>query len=202
MIPTVEVRWFFRGTIPAAVRDWFIDDSVPPVEQPPRTDYYLRLPQNDALGVKWREGQIEAKRRDRHFGAAHFGAQAVGEVELWRKWSFPLAVETALENVRASDAWVGVRKARWLRGYRWDGEKTTAVSPDDPASICHLELTQLTVQTASWWTIGFESYGEEVAYRTQLLPVTQKIMETDPPLTLSRTASFAYPRWLLKIAAA
>ena len=64
MIATAEVRWFYRGPLPAAVRAWFEARGSRMAYQAPRRDRYLGLP-GDALNVKLREGRIEIKLRQR-----------------------------------------------------------------------------------------------------------------------------------------
>ena len=61
MYPTVEVRWFREGAIPGDVQRWFHASKQAPLDQPPRTDYYLRLGCDQSLGIKLREGRIERK---------------------------------------------------------------------------------------------------------------------------------------------
>ncbi|MGD8968471.1 MAG: hypothetical protein PVI07_13255, partial [Anaerolineae bacterium] len=58
---------------------------------PAREDHYLRLSDTYALGIKLRQGRIEAKQRVRRPGVVRFHERVTGIVEHWRKWSFQLA---------------------------------------------------------------------------------------------------------------
>ncbi|NIV28827.1 MAG: hypothetical protein GWN58_04720, partial [Anaerolineae bacterium] len=63
MYPTLEARWFMRGSIPHEVREWFARGEPAPIHEPPRMDHYLRLQRSNALGIKLREGRLEIKQR-------------------------------------------------------------------------------------------------------------------------------------------
>lgn len=63
MYPTAEVRWFHRGKVPLDVMAWFLRLHGEPEEPGHRVDYYLRLSDADALGIKLRDGRIEIKTR-------------------------------------------------------------------------------------------------------------------------------------------
>lgn len=136
---TVEVRWFGRGTVPPAVDAWF-GALGPAVEPEVRTDRYLR-PASDALGLKLREGQIEAKRREAVLGQRVAGA----EMEAWTKWSFPLA---AHPDVPAEE-WLAVVKARRQRR----------------APGCTLELSRLSVGGQDGWSVCLEATERDALQR-------------------------------------
>lgn len=200
MFPTVEVRWFFSGKIPGAVRGWFVglgDTAV--ASPPPRTDYYLHLPGNDALGVKWREEQIEAKQRYVEWGRVDFAPQASGVAAHWRKYSFALGDDTAVSTVSDSPDWIAVRKARALLGWRLAGGQATVAAPADLDPVCQMELGQVTAVGAAWWTLAFEAPGNEDAFRQTLLPIVQQALASPGAPALPAEASFAYPRWLLEL---
>ena len=114
MFFTEEIRWFFSGTTPKSVTAWYEAQVCAASDQPPRTDFYLRLDDDDSLGIKLREGRIEVKQRKEAGGLVQLSEKVVGQVEAWRKWSFDLA-ETE-ESVAEATQWVGVWKARrwWL----------------------------------------------------------------------------------------
>lgn len=200
MFPTVEVRWFFPGKIPGDVRGWFVGLAKTAVAfHPPRTDYYLHLPGNDALGVKWREGRLEAKQRYADWGGVNFTPQASGVAAHWRKYSFALGDDTAVSNVSDSPDWIAVRKVRALLGWRLEGGKAAAAAPADLNAVCQMELGQVTAVGAAWWTLGFEAAGRESAFAQFLLPVVQRALSSAGAPALPVAASFAYPRWLLAV---
>ena len=111
MWPTVEVRWFYPGQVPASLPAWFRQAGGEAEEQPCRGDQYLRLENTEALGIKLREGRIEIKKRQRRLGLVRFHERVAGQVEAWRKWSFALMGAGAL--VPAS-SWIEVEKERTL----------------------------------------------------------------------------------------
>ena len=80
-LSTTEVRWFRRGSIPQSVRQWFSTLGRQPEFQPPRLDYYLRLLDGDALGIKIREGKVEVKQRHFRRKGTPFGGITIGWIE-------------------------------------------------------------------------------------------------------------------------
>lgn len=166
---TAEVRWFCRGPLPDAVAAWFdAHGPASPVER--RTDHYL-APTDPALGVKVRDGRIEAKRREAVLATVHAGAR----VERWTKWSFPLA-----GGAYPDAGWVAVEKARRQRGARVD------------AGTCGMELTTAQVGGAAWWTVGLEAVGPDPA--AALAAGAARWLAAPPPLG----APLGYPAWLLQ----
>src|SRR5512135_734469 len=102
MPPSLEARWFLPGPVPREALSW-----IGPCRTQDRTDLYLPLPGVVTVGVKFREGRFEVKRRDRDLGVHALGL-ATGRVALWSKWSY---------KVDEADAsgWIAVRKQRTLR---------------------------------------------------------------------------------------
>lgn len=163
---TAEVRWFMSGPIPPAARDWF-DGLGLEAEAETRTDHYLE-PASDALGVKVREGRVEAKRRTGTLG--QLGAST--EVEAWAKWSFE--TPTALED---ADEWVEVAKTRWQRH----------------ADGCALELSEIDLEDATWWSVCLEAVGtDDAARRAALEAGARRWLGSAPELT----GPMGYPAWL------
>lgn len=200
MFPTVEVRWFYPGRVPAGVSAWF-RRCVGQFEEPaPRTDYYLCLAGGDVLGVKLREGRIEIKGRGQQFGVVRFHDRVAGLLERWRKWTFMLAdAESALARVQASTpAWIGVRKERRLRRYGLvDGSQVVAIAPGVHAPWeCCLELTRIDVAGRPWWSVAFEASGDASALRENLLTTARHVLGAADPPALTAVDSCGYPHWL------
>ncbi len=198
MFPTVEMRWFYPGTIPANVLAWFAgndkDDQVPAR----RVDHYLPLFDTDALGIKLREGRVEVKQRRRSFGEAHLHEQVSGQMEHWRKWSFALAPEQGAET----ESWTAVHKERWLRRYYPLDDGRLQVLPVSiyPERACDLEITNVRARGQAWWTLCFEAFGPEPALKALLVQVSGQILKSQPPpVPLTVEASYSYPRWLAEI---
>ncbi len=198
MFPTDEVRWFFKGEIPPPVTAWFEAQVCTLPAQPPRIDYYLRLRDDDSLGIKLREGRIEVKQREGAGELIHLGEQAAGWVESWRKWSFSLAeAETA---VTETAHWLGVWKRR--RWCLFDVRENGRIIPTPTTAIleqgCACELTEIRLADSAdwWWSLGFEAFGETDGRRERLLRVAQQFLEPANAPVLAVDNSYSYPAWL------
>lgn len=178
---TAEVRWFLRGPLPEAVAAWF-DRLGGDVEVEVRTDRYL-APVSDGLGVKVRDGRLEAKRRDRRLDLLRAG-RAEGAVEAWTKWSFPLAHDAV-----PGAGWKEVRKLRRQRGRRAG------------AGTCVLEVGEVETAGAVWWTVCLEADGlsQEARLRALVETAGRWLGIGDAP-TLPAGAAGGYPAWLLEAA--
>ena len=200
MYPTLEVRWFMRGSIPQDVREWFARGEPPPIHEPPRVDHYLCLPRSNALGIKLREGRIEIKQRLHQYGNIRFHRRVTGAIEHWRKWSMPLATmgEGLAEILVPESSWIAVRKERMLRGYRCDaGGQVVATGGGYADRGCHMELTGVQAGDRVWWTLAFEAYGAEPSLRGSLASTMAYVLERDgAPMSLDARGSYGYPRWL------
>jgi hypothetical protein len=200
MYPTLEVRWFYRGTIPEEVRAWFAASEPAPTHEPPRVDHYLYLQKSNAQGIKLREGRIEIKQRLHQYGSVRFYRGVTGVIEHWRKWSLPLVTteDGLAEFLVPRSSWIGVRKERTLRGYRCDGEgQVRAIPITDTGSGCHMELAKVQADDRMWWTLAFEAYGAEPSLRGSLASTISYIFEGDgAPCPLDAKDSFGYARWL------
>ena len=204
MISTVEARWFFQGLCSDEVSDWF--SSVTGVDVMPeiRTDEYLWLPGMTSLGVKTRGQNIEIKLRSREHGAVKLGPSAIGMIEQWRKWGFgvedaPGEIDLAKYHV---SEWIPIRKQRLLQRYEIKGG--SEINPTDiesyPAAGCEVELTAVELRDQRWWTLAFESYGEESTLVNSLKLTSATILNLGSPPRLPETRSFGYPEWLQRCA--
>ncbi len=204
MFPSMEVRWFYQGTVPAEVAQWFHSGTSQVEEQPPRVDYYLCLQEMDGLGIKLREGRLEVKRRQRQHGILRFCAQAAGLMEHWRKWGFelPKAAGKLSDSLRLSSFWLSVRKERQLRKYRVAEDDRLAPVPAEeyPERGCSVELSILRVKEQDWWSLCFEAFGDESSLRETLLLVVEQVLACERvPFPLDARASYGYPRWLASL---
>jgi len=198
--PTVEARWFCRGMVPRSVLEWFQAGGSHPYEPFSRTDYYLRRPAGDTLGIKLREGRIEIKQRQREYGLQRLHQRVAGQVEGWGKWSFALAgADSGISGVVASDpAWVGVKKERRLRVYQLTADKEVIATSagENPAQGCGVELTQVSVGEQVWWSLGFEAFGVESTQQDSLLRIARHVLSASEPPALDAQDSRSYPQWL------
>ena len=207
MYPSMEVRWFGKGTVPQHVQEWFRrvwrmgEDPFCSVGS--RTDYYFRLGGNDSLGIKLREGKMEVKQRLHQQGVVTPHQRGSGLVEEWRKWSYALS-EAAIDAMQSSSPdpfWVGVAKVRTLCKYKVTGDrKVLAVSADAfPDEGGQVELTRLTVQGNEWWTVGFEAWGKETPMQECLNLVVKHVLADSEPPVFDAEDSYSYPKWLAQV---
>jgi hypothetical protein len=200
VFPTVEVRWFLPGRIPSEVAGWFerAGGEAWPAEE--RTDHYLRLGGEHALGIKVREGLLEIKRRMGSGEVAELHPDVAGQVERWRKWSFSLAAQDAsLAHLRAPPgAWINVDKARLLARYCVSGARAVGRIPhtECPELACDWELTQVQTEGKAWWTVAFEAFGQESHLEQTLHKVVAHVLAAGAPPVLGAEDSYGYPEWL------
>lgn len=202
MFPSLEVRWFYEGTVPVQVLEWFHAGKPTPVEQPLRVDKYLRLGDTDALGIKLREGRIEIKQRQRQHGVIRFHDRVAGLAEHWLKWSFAPAEAAAdwAGILVPTRSWISVRKERALSRYQIfaDGRSAAASVDEYLQQGCHLELTRIQAEDQTWWSLAFEAFGDEASLRRNLLTVVEQVFaRAQVPFPLAATDSYGYPRWLV-----
>ena len=134
---TLEVRWFFPGPLAetgAGVKSWFRSrprydrpDEPAPIAWDPappawRQDRYLLIPDQDDMGIKWREGRLEIKAREAALDFTRFAPAIEGVCERWLKWSYAgEAVERRFSDVfhgRGAHGVVTVEKRRLQRHLR------------------------------------------------------------------------------------
>ncbi|MBD1923561.1 hypothetical protein H6F77_21160 [Microcoleus sp. FACHB-831] len=184
MLTTIEVRWFYRGTIPKEVKNWFGQDILGKHPSPPeeREDWYLYSPWCDRLGIKMRGGNLEIKWRLAELGVQRFGDGLEGKTEKWLKWisEKPKNNKIIPANVGGKALWIGVRKERSQRKYEG----------------CTMELTKLIVQNEAWWSLAFEASGEEAQEMNNLQAIASEIFKNYPGMALQIHDSFGYPKWL------
>lgn len=172
---SAEVRWFRSGEIPAPVAAWF-DALGEPVETEARADRYL-APASDALGVKLRQGSIEAKRRDQTLHRLDAG-RCRATVEAWTKWSFPLADADDLPHGLPEAGWVEVGKQRRQRH----------------ADACALELSRLTIWDEVWWSVCLEATGPDAP--AALMEAARQWLGAEGAPVLPEADAQGYPAWL------
>jgi len=179
MLPTLEVRWFLPGAVPESVAAWF-DALGEAVEAESRTDRYLVPVASDELGLKVREGRVEAKQRIGRDDVATWG-QATAVPETWRKWVFG-----DIGDAELADRWIEVQKTRRQRWLRFDG------------AVCALELSTVGRVGETWWSICLETLGEREAGRQLALHAAARrwLTREDAPV-LPADVALGYPAWLL-----
>jgi hypothetical protein len=184
MLRSIELRWFYPGTIPTATNDWFNTEASGELVGTPETreDFYLQIPECEYLGVKLRQQRLEVKLRQSELGLLRFGESLEGKAEQWVKW---MCEDDAAENLLPVDVvknkpWVKVKKVRSQRRYL----------------NCNLELTQLNIQSNEWWSLGFETFGEDANLMEHLQTAASLVGENYRGMEMRSPDSYAYPKWL------
>lgn len=198
MQPSMELRWFLAGAVPAAVQQWFSQGEIAPQTEARRTDHYLHLPACEDVGIKQRQGRMEIKRRLAERSVQTFAKGIAGRIEQWVKWSFVLDEQQLPDLTKPTGSWVSVEKVRQLKKFAItpDGTITASDASDRIAQGCNFELTTLVLDEKEWWSLGFEAFGELATVETNLtLTLKQVLSDPDFPL-LQAEDSFAYPHWL------
>ena len=202
MFSTAEIRWFIKGEVPEEILAWFNGFNEFPLSPQTRTDHYLRLPAKD-IGIKIREGLIEHKQCD---GVGELWTDGIhaGETGYWQKWSFPLDDDASIPEMLKTypESWTGITKERQMRIIEADekGKMTTTSYEKVSGTAVGWELTKLKIEGSkdSWWTMGFESFGDEGELKEALIKVCTSIL-ADSPLALSAENCYSYPEFLKDI---
>ncbi|MGH9036462.1 MAG: hypothetical protein ACRD0O_11920, partial [Acidimicrobiia bacterium] len=166
-----------------------------------RMDAYLRLSGTDDLGVKLRAGgdAFELKLRQHDFGEARFTGGAVGHLERWQKWSFPVT------DVACRASGLGLPGGSWIEVEKHRRLVTYGLAADGPVSRvearqgdgCSLELTSLVMHSSVWWSLGFEAFGSPERLRHALTATADAFFAGgDVAPALDGARSCAYPAWL------
>jgi len=217
---SAEIRWILDGEAPTAVKVWFEKDKLCDKEET-RIDYYLKFPGYEFVGIKLRKypegGQnLEFKPIIRTIQNAQLPDGITGRAEEWEKWSIKdrAAEQYAQMLDGKKDAWLAVRKDRWLRKYSADNLITKKVNPKDrPDNGCNVELTELQFGTIGeitekngrpFWTIGFEAFNDKNRVQKILEDVLKQEVEAeDHPKGLCQyliiANSTSYPKWFQKL---
>jgi hypothetical protein len=182
---SAEARWFFTGTIPDPVEDWFLDGNASEPES--RVDRYLVFPGCESVGVKLRDaddrggGDFEIKVWVGAPQVTRFTPEVTARTDAWVKWSSP----TPAPPRWVEPSFVTVAKERRQRTFSLDG-----------GTGANAEVVTLEVDGRSWWTLGLESFGPREAVRPALLTVATHWFVHQPPCELGVIRSMSYPTWL------
>jgi hypothetical protein len=200
-MPTAEVRWFFEGSIPAAIAQWFCRGGLFD-KAAPREDHYLLFPSPLGLNIKLREGRMEVKSLVGAPGLRTFATDITGNVELWEKQIGGKQAVAEFEKLRSSapHLWIAVGKERTLRTFSLEGDSMHEVAAGKVflANGCNVELTKITVEGAAYWSFGFEAFGEpsQVEERMQKVAVYIFADNHRPSCPFPAANSRSYPEWL------
>ena len=195
---TAEIRWFFKQA-PSFIS---LEQSLPFTRPSERTDYYL-AGSGPKLGIKWREGKIQIKQQQ---GEAQLyqNEALLGEIEIWKKWSFGLENREEYPYELHTQHWIPVSKLRRLSRLEYD-ESRQSVHPlsteKEANNICEVEITRVQSNDHEFFTLGLEASGCEDTLRMNLITAIEYLVSKDMHrgLKLSAGNSNNYARWLQSI---
>ena len=193
VLDTTELRWFVPGPVPTDIARWFTGSTRIPNE---RCDTYLLDGRSD-VGVKRRFREtLELKVRESVDGPIQLGDGLVGPLEVWRKWS---PAEDLVE-VGSDGRWIDVCKSIVKRRFSIDGTEVAFTSGEQATGAgCDVEIAEVTVGAAQWWTFAFAAFGPSATRHTALVASWQGLLAvTDGPELFARHTGRAmgYPEWL------
>jgi hypothetical protein len=204
---SAEIRWFWQGTGPPSLKEWFTEASChnfPAGGGTRRVDAYLSDPRQVELGVKLRGNKtgVEVKGLLAVLAESCQDSPFVGPIEIWAKWSSE-ALSLAGEDL------VLVSKRRWLRKFGSLGLELREIALDVnelpidgrrlPEEGCNVEYTEISVEAGlGWVTLGFEAFGTLDNIAACLRRATTRLSLRQCPV-LSGGWSASYPRWLQRI---
>lgn len=165
MYKSKEIRWFSH-TENEAIGKWFEENGFSFENANTRTDYYLPLKDQDDIGIKLREGNIEIKQRTSRSPKEKLAKSVKGYFEHYIKWSFTSAEEDPLFQEIIEEEkyhWLAVRKERI--GFKLKENKNGSiirVKMDEYLEYgCQVEYTRLKIKGELWYTLGLEWFGDK-----------------------------------------
>jgi hypothetical protein len=198
-VVTNEVRWFYAGLAPGMIIDWHHNLGGLFREHETRTDHYLILPGNDGLGIKWREGRIELKKKIADLGMVKIHS-GIGMAEQWKKWSFEIEQGDQTFSILTSEPenWVAVTKKRCLQLFTFnqDDELIPHSGTFGEDETVRVELSEVKLNEKHWWTLGVEFTVQKNEAKSDSTVLMRRLLADFPDLKLDASASFGYPKWL------
>lgn len=165
MFKSREIRWFYPTEL-KSVEKWFMDNGYTFENADPRTDYYLPLKNQDDIGIKLREGNVEIKQRIARTKKENISELANGYFENYIKWSFSSAEKDPLfqEIIEGEKFnWLWVRKERI--GYKLKENQNGSIIrvklDEFPEFGCQVEYTRIKIKEELWYTLCLEWFGEK-----------------------------------------
>jgi hypothetical protein len=191
---SAEIRWFGEGAVPEEMARWF--RSSPPGGGGVRSDIYLLDPKQPELGIKKRGEKpgLEIKGLVAELPAIE-SPSLRGRAELWCKWSTLALTFGDAQSIK-------IEKRRWLRKFDAALVEIELGSDEKPAggkfpeAGCNVELTEIAVEGAKHWSLGFESFGPWNDVPALLRRTVEKLAPGAP--ALSAANSLSYPGWLAR----
>jgi hypothetical protein len=198
VLVSAELRWFWRGGLPAAVEAWFRHAEFPPGGGRPRIDEYLVDRSQIELGVKKRGTKAGVEVKGLVGLRRTVSAPFPGRVQIWSKWTSDTLTIDHLPRV-------AIQKTRSLRRYDASGPRVVEIELDDeerprksqdllPECGCHLEAVLLRVDgnDTKWASVGFEAFGDVSTVEDTLDRTLKHVTQTNLPAG----RELSYPAWL------
>ena len=192
---SLEVRWILPGEVPTAMIEW-LGPFADAIER--REDRYLVNPSSEELGVKIK-GAILLDLKAFRGSPGNIAVPEIGQgrLEIWEKWSFP--VDAAGRSPGNASSWLTVQKVRRRRSFRHaDGDLVERDLSEAELPGCTVELTEIAIGDATWWSLGLECHGASTTLETALHATVASLFRGPLPdgIQLDLEASMSYPRWL------
>jgi hypothetical protein len=196
---SAEVRFWWAGELPEAVRTWFAARDTPPGGGKERTDLYLLDRKSTEVGIKSRNGKRTEVKSLFDLGPAVLPAPFDARVEFWSKSASQALDLSGLPTAR-------VVKRRRLRTFDMKGGLHEVAVGEDEAPLdgrqiesgCNAELTEITgdASAGTWWTAALEGFGPLPGLHRNLAAVAaaMPLPQSDPPSFMG-----SYPAWLAQL---
>ena len=121
-------------------------------------------------------------------------------MESYKKWSLQFAVDDQPAETDLTGAvWIPVQKRRRLQRFSVDADGVHSVDLR-PENGCEFEMTELTVNSNTFWTVGFEAVGAVDRLPNNLRLVSQLVGQRGGlHQTFDEAHSCGYAEWLSRI---
>ena len=183
---TAEIRWWWRGGVPASVVGYFKAGPRYPVEE--RTDMYLRTGAA-GIGIKQR-GNGDGDGLEVKSLVAQLEQQVPGgRLELWTK-------HVAETGKLPRGATLKVNKSRQLRYFRVADGRASEIDDADGAD-CQMEMVSVRAGRGSGISLAFEARASLDAPAANLLATLELL---GPPPGRDEALIASYPAWLARLA--
>ncbi len=212
---SLELRWFFPGSLSTEVDAWFHRKLPgPPTGEPDRrSDIYLFQPRHEEFGIKLRQKKkdnpfsLEIKWRGlaKPFKGSH-GTE--GQVEQWIKWGWDDPAGPNPRDIASlyipDGPWVTIGKTRWQRKYQWGNGAFTPVPADYMLPLgAAVEMTFLELKNRTYSTFLLETFAQDLLTQEKVLDAAVEYLWREYPIPAPKAdQSCGYPAWLRKITGA
>ena len=199
MLNSLELRWFFKGTIPKDFVKFCNLSFKCKVEY--RADYYLELRNCNYLGVKLRDKRLEIKWRKNNNDMIRLLNQKIsGNVESWVRWEW--SDESSYKdiikfmNINDYSPYIKIDKKRFQKKFIIKNTILEGIDSDQRIFDCAMEITELKINNQLWWSIGFDIFNGKDKSLFEIMIKDHFVK--DLPLNLNVENSYGYPEWISK----